>query len=103
MIASREQIQKLNYFDKLDDIISDMEYLKEDHSIFHPNIVRSFNYDNETIFAYKRVVNKIEIDYIDEDWHQRALDDFPYMEDSKIFHVINKKFGLFAYILDRDV
>ena len=103
MIASREQIQKLNYFDKLDDIIRDMEYLKEDHSIFHPNIVRSFNYDNETIFAYKRVVNEVEIDYIDEDWHQRVLDNFPYMEDSKVFHVISKKFELFSHILGNHV
>ena len=103
MVASSGQIKKLDYFNNLYDILEDMKYLKEDTSLFHPNIVRSFNYDNETIFAFKRVVNNIDIDYINEDWHQRVLDDFPYIEDSKIFHVINKKFGLFDHILDRDV
>lgn len=99
MIASKEQIKKINFFNGLDDIIKDMEYLKEDTSLFHPNIVRSFNYDNETIFAFKRVVNKVEIDYIDEEWHQKVLDNFPYVEDSKVFHVINKKFEIFKDIL----
>ena len=99
MIASSDQIQKLNYFDGLSDIIDDMFYLKQDTSLFHPNIVRAFNYDNETIFAYKRVLNKVDIDYISEDWHQRVIDNFPYVEDSKIFHVINKKFELFSNLM----
>ena len=103
MVASNEQIKKLDYFTNLSDIINDMEYLKEDTSLFHPNIVRSFNYDNETIFSFKRIINDVDIDYINEDWHQRVLDDFPYIEDSKIFHVINKRFELFSHILGSNV
>jgi hypothetical protein len=40
------------------------------------------------------VVNEIEIDYITDDWHWRVDTDI-WKEDAKMFHVMNKKFGLF--------
>lgn len=90
MIASADQIKKLDYFTNLSEILSDMEYLKTDTSLFHPNVVRSFNYDNETIFAYKRVVNVVDIVYIPTCWHFRLTDND--VEPAKIYHVINKDF-----------
>lgn len=97
MIASKEMISKLDYFSDLEQILDDMEYLKTDTSLFHPNVTRSFGYDNETIFAYKRVVNNVEIEYIDSAWHKRILDED--VEPAKVYHVISKEFGLFESIL----
>ena len=97
MVASKGQIDKLDYFGGLEQILEDMEYLKTDTSLFHPNVVRAFNYDNETIFAYKRVVNGVDIDYIPECWHRRVHDED--IEPAKVYHVINKEFGLFESIL----
>ena len=101
MIASADQVRKLGYFENLSDIIEDMEYLKSDTSVFHENVVRSFNYDNETIFAYKRVVNNVDIDYINESWHQRVIDGELWDVDSKVFHVISKRFEELEHILCR--
>ena len=64
------------------------------HQNYQNNLKRVFGYDNETVFAYKRVVNEIEIDYITDDWHWRVDTDI-WKEDAKMFHVMNKKFGLF--------
>ena len=99
MIASASQIKKLDYFGGLEDIISDMEYLKTDTSIFHPNIVRSFNYDNETIFSYKRVVNDVDILYISMCWHSIIQEGSDIDPDAKIYHVISKDFEALESIL----
>ncbi len=95
MVATSEIINKFNYFERFEDVLKMMTFLKEDEdSFYHENIKRVFGYDNETVFAYRRVVNNIKIDYINEDWHQIVLDD-KYKADAKLFHVINKKFEWF--------
>ena len=99
MLASAEQIKKLDYFSDFDEIINDMQYLKDDTSVFHKNVVRSFNYDNETVFAYKRVDNSVEIDYIDMCWHTVLQDDDEVDPDAKIYHVIHKRFEELESIL----
>ena len=95
MIASNKIINQLNYFGNFNKTLDLMTYVKNDkNSIYPNNIKRVFGYDNETVFAYKRVVNEIEIDYITDDWHWRVDTDI-WKEDAKMFHVMNKKFGLF--------
>ena len=88
-------INQLNYFGNFDETLKLMSFVKNDkNSIYPHNIKRVFGYDNETVFAYRRVVNEIEIDYITDDWHWRVDTDI-WKEDAKMFHVMNKKFGLF--------
>ena len=95
MVSSSKIINQLNYFGNFDETLKLMSFVKNDkNSIYPHNIKRVFGYDNETVFAYKRVVNKIEIDYITDDWHWRVDTDI-WKEDAKMFHVMNKKFGLF--------
>ena len=95
MVSSSKIINQLNYFGNFDKTLKLMSFVKNDkNSIYPHNIKRVFGYDNETVFAYKRVVNKIEIDYITDDWHWRVDTDI-WKEDAKMFHVMNKKFGLF--------
>lgn len=101
MIASASMINKLEYFGNLESIIEDMEYLKSDTSIFHPNIVRAFNFDNETIFSYKRVVNAVEIEYINQCWHYILQEGTDIDPDAKIYHVIHKRFEELEHILCR--
>lgn len=95
MVASKEQIEKLDYFGNFNGVLDLMSELKED-SIYPFQIQRVFGYDNETVFAFKRVVNKVEIDYIDELWHNR-LDKISIMTidpNAKMYHVIHKRFDL---------
>ena len=95
MVSSSKIINQLNYFGNFDETLKLMSFVKNDkNSIYPHNIKRVFGYDNETVFAYKRVVNKIEIDYITDDWHWRVDTDI-WKEDAKMFHVMNKKFGNF--------
>jgi|TARA_B000000557_G_C20749409_1_gene432244 hypothetical protein len=95
MVSSSKIINQLNYFGNFDETLKLMSFVKNDkNSIYPHNIKRVFGYDNETVFAYKRVVNEIEIDYITDDWHWRVDTDI-WKEDAKMFHVMNKKFGLF--------
>ena len=95
MVSSSKIINQLNYFGNFDETLKLMAFVKNDkNSIYPHNIKRVFGYDNETVFAYKRVVNEIEIDYITDDWHWRVDTDI-WKEDAKMFHVMNKKFGLF--------
>ena len=95
MVATSEIINKFNYFESFEEVLKMMTFLKEDEdSFYHENIKRVFGYDNETVFAYRRIVNDVKIDYINEDWHQIVLDD-KYKSDAKLFHVINKKFEWF--------
>jgi len=96
MIATAEQIKKLDYFGDFKEVLNLMTELKNDEYSMYPfQIQRIFNYDNETVFAYKRVINGIEVDYIDELWHNRLTrahhDINP---EAKMYHVIHKRFDL---------
>ena len=95
MIASNKIINQLNYFGDFDKALDLMTSVKNDEDSIYPhNIKRVFGYDNETVFAYKRVINNVKIDYITDDWHWRVDKDI-WKEDAKMFHVMNKKFGNF--------
>ena len=93
--ARREDIIKLDFFGKFKDTIDLMTKLKKDTSGLYPqNIVDMFRYDNETIFSYKREVNKVDIQWLDNKWHY-FLDTQKFIpEDTKIVHTISKDFDL---------
>ena len=95
MVASSKQIKKLNYFDEFEEVLELMFKVKHDKASMYPkNIQRIFNYDNETVFAFKRVINDVKIYYFDDDWHHKVQDEdgFIFDKNAKIFHVINKRF-----------
>ena len=93
--ARKEDIIKLDFFGKFKDTIDLMTKLKKDTSGLYPqNIVDMFRYDNETIFSYKREVNKVDIQWLDNKWHY-FLDTQKFIpEDTKIVHTISKDFDL---------
>lgn len=94
MIASKETISKLDYFGDFKEVLEYMSELKYDENSMYPkNIQRIFNYDNETVFAYKRVVNEVPIQYITPTWHSKILNNWV-DKNGKMYHVINKKFEL---------
>lgn len=100
MLASADTIKQLDYFGDFEELLGDMYYLKNESegSMYHPNVRRSFGYDNETVFAYKRVINNIDIDYITEEWHSTMNDVKPTNKKAKVYHVINKRFEYLDHV-----
>ena len=95
MVASSNMIKKLDYFGNFEDILSLMTQLKQDEFSMYPkNIQRVFNYDNETIFSYKLIVNDVQSVLLGDMWHH-CVDKVPHDPAAKLYHVINKKFWLF--------
>ena len=98
MVASSKMIKRLDYFGEFEEVLDLMSKVKYDKSSMYPhNIQRIFNYDNETVFAFKRVVNNIKIKYLGNDWHHKVQDEkwYVFNENAKMYHVINKRFGKF--------
>ena len=62
MVAASKMIKRLDYFGEFEEVLDLMSKVQYDKSSMYPhNIQRIFNYDNETVFAFKRVVNNIKI------------------------------------------
>ncbi len=92
--ASREDILKLDFFGGFKDTIDLMTRLRSDTSLYPQNIVDMFRYDNETIFSYKREINKIKLQWLDNQWHY-FLDTQNFIpEEIKIVHCVCKDFDL---------
>tara|TARA_A100001201_G_scaffold119193_1_gene102736 strand:- start:29 stop:877 length:849 start_codon:yes stop_codon:yes gene_type:complete len=93
--ARKEDIQKLDFFGSFKDIIDLMTKLRNDTSgLYTQNIIDMFRYDNETIFSFKREVNNIKIQWLDDKWHY-FLDKQKFIpKDTKLVHCICKDFDL---------
>ena len=93
--ARKEDILKLDFFGGFKDTIDLMTKLRFDKSGLYPqNILDMFRYDNETIFSYKKEVNNINIQWLDNKWHY-FLDKQKFIpEETKIVHAICKDFDL---------
>ena len=93
--ARKEDIQKLDFFGKFKDTIDLMTELRNDTSGLYPqNIIDMFRYDNETIFSFKREVNNVKIQWLDDKWHY-FLDKQKFIpKDTKLVHCICKDFDL---------
>ena len=114
MVASREVMNKLDYFSDIDKILSTMKELKEDeYSMYPPQIRKSFGYDNETITAYKVIKNNVFSFQLRDNWHFKHNENYPesYIKGSptyvrekahitknvdkrQIIHFISKNFSL---------
>ena len=93
MVASSDIIQKLDYFGNFTELLNLMTELKSDEFSMYPkNIRRVFGYDNETVFAYKRVINKIDVEYMDSIWHAVVVEKQIPNPNAKMWHIINKRF-----------
>jgi hypothetical protein len=96
MAASSNIIKKLDYFGDFNTMIDKMTTVKhEEFSLYHPNIQRVFNYDNETVFSYLIKTRDIKIDYITPAWHfvvdetRKTVDMLD--PNAHMYHFINKK------------
>jgi hypothetical protein len=69
-MASRKVMDRLNYFDGIDDILETMKELKE-FSMYPPAIQKSFGYDNETIMSYKVQMNNVSVYPLSQTWHYK--------------------------------
>ena len=95
MLASRDVINKLDYFGKFKQTLDLMTHVKHDkYSMYPKTIQRVFNYDNETVFSYKLASNNVPVTLLDKLWHF-ACSDGRYREDAKFYHVIDKSFSRF--------
>ena len=92
--ACRDDILKLDFFGKFKDTIDLMTKLRSDTSLYPQNIIDMFRYDNETIFSYKREINKVNIQWLDNEWHY-FLDTQNFIpKETKIVHCVCKDFDL---------
>tara|TARA_Y100000816_G_scaffold19034_1_gene12407 strand:+ start:95 stop:943 length:849 start_codon:yes stop_codon:yes gene_type:complete len=68
--ARKEDVISLDYFGKFRDTIDLMTKLRtEENDLYPQNIIDMFRYDNETIFSYKKEINNINIQWLDDRWH----------------------------------
>ena len=91
--ARKEDVINLDYFGDFKDIIDLMTSLREDTSGLYPqNIIDMFRYDNETIFSYKKEINNIDIQWLDDKWHYFFDKQNHIPRDTRIVHAICKDF-----------
>jgi|TARA_B100001540_G_scaffold13464_1_gene11737 hypothetical protein len=90
--ARKEDIIKLDFFGGFKDTIDLMTKLRSDTSLYPQNIVDMFRYDNETIFSYKREINKIKLQWLDDEWHYFFDKQHFIPDETKIVHCVCKDF-----------
>jgi hypothetical protein len=93
--AKKEHLLQLDFFGKFKDTIDLMTKLRKDTSGLYPqNIIDMFRYDNETIFSFKKELNKVSIQWLDNQWHY-FLDKQKFIpKEVKLVHCICKDFDL---------
>lgn len=93
--ARKEDIQQLDFFGKFKDTIDLMTKLRNDTSGLYPqNIIDMFRYDNETIFSFKKEINNVQIQWLDDKWHYFFDTQKFIPKDTKLIHCICKDFDL---------
>lgn len=91
--ARKEDIISLDYFGKFKDTIDLMTKLRTEKNDLYPqNIIDMFRYDNETIFSYKKEINNINVQWLDDKWHY-FFDKQGYIpRETRFVHAICKDF-----------
>ena len=91
--ARKEDVISLDYFGKFKDTIDLMTKLRTEKNDLYPqNIIDMFRYDNETIFSYKKEINNINIQWLDDKWHY-FFDKQGYIpRETRFVHAICKDF-----------
>ena len=91
--ARKEDIIKLDFFGGFKDTIDLMTKLRTDKTGLYPqNIIDMFRYDNETIFSFKRELNNVPIQWLDDEWHYFFDKQHFIPKETKIVHCICKDF-----------
>tara|TARA_R100000027_G_scaffold65139_1_gene59341 strand:- start:84 stop:959 length:876 start_codon:yes stop_codon:yes gene_type:complete len=92
--ASKKHLQQLKYFDALAQDLDVMQKLTEEYNdtIYPPNIVKMFGYDNETLISYKIQTNNVPVQWLDAQWHYFYDAEMHIPQDTKMIHAVNKKF-----------
>ena len=90
--ASRDNILKLDFFKDFSETIKLMTRLRSDTSLYPQNIIDMFRYDNETIFSYKREINSVKIQWLDNEWHYFFDTQHFIPKETKIVHCVCKDF-----------
>ena len=93
ILANKKQLNKLAYFDNFENDLDYMHELVIEDGMFPEQISNMFGYDNETLFSYKMIENKVNLINLDEDWHYTlTLNRKSIKGNPKLLHVINKNF-----------
>jgi len=92
--ASRKHLQQLDYFAQFEDTLSMMHRLRQEDNdtIYPPNIVAMFGYDNETVFSYKLRMSDTPVQWLNNEWHYFYDTEMHIPKETKMIHAINKKF-----------
>jgi len=100
--ANKQYMDQLDYYGNFKETLQLMDELKHDTSgIFPPQIQEMFGYDNETIWAYKTIKNKVSIKKLDPKWHH-FMDKWNYVaKDTNLVHMVNKDFGFIKEWLEK--
>jgi hypothetical protein len=91
---NKEHLNQLSYFKNFREDLDLMSELRDDKSydLFPKNIVDIFGYDNETLFSYKLKSNNVNVQWLDNKWHNFYDLEYYIPKDTKLIHVINKRF-----------
>lgn len=93
ILANKNNLYKLNYFDTFEEDIKLMHQLKHEESFWPKFLQNCFGFDNETLFSFKMKINNINLIELDDVWHFTYRKNINYIpKESKMIHVINKKF-----------
>lgn len=91
--TTTQHLLQLDYFNNFDQILSFMTELKNDPVSLYPDwIHKLFGWDNETIWAFKMIVNNVPKQWLDNKWHYMFDNNSVMNVDNKFVHVINKNF-----------
>ena len=87
-----KNLKKLKYFNDFKKTIKIMDDLIKNDTMYPKHIQNSFGYDNETIWAYKTMSNKVKTKKLNKTWHH-FMDKWNYIPFGTNFvHCINKNF-----------
>ena len=91
--SDRYHMEKLDYFGDFDYTMELCnEVIENGDGMFPQDVVDLFGYDNETIWAYKTVLNDVPYQDLDH-WHVIFDSEFSYIpENTKFLHNIKKDF-----------
>ena len=90
---NKDNLQKLSYFKNFDYTMELMDRLRGEEGKMYPLYIHElFGYDNESIWAYKTLLNEVATIKLDNTWHH-FMDKWNYIPHStNIVHCINKNF-----------
>jgi len=92
--ASKKHLQQLKYFDNFDLDMKEMSNLTKGHNMFPKKITNFFGWDNETLFAVKLAENKVDVQWLDDNWHYFFSTQGFIPKEIVLCHTINKQFDI---------